>query len=307
MKLRTLKAGEKITVPGAYRLSMAAYHGQPCDGPSISHSGLKTIFHESAAHYWRTAVGLNPDAGAFEETPYVRRGRVAHHLLLGESSFDAVFSVRPEKWGDWRTDAAKRWKALEILDGKTVLEPSVIEDVRGMAEALSKHPLVQAGALNGDIEVSLFWKDEETGIWLKSRPDAIPTDGGDFVDLKVTSSVEYSDLQKAIATYGYNQQGALIGEASRRVLRTEMQSFTLFFVEGSDPYSVRPVQLKDADIEMGARQNRAALRLFAQCVKTNLWPGPGGTQSDAEWIEMPPWAKDRIEDRIAMIERELFL
>ena len=49
----------KVSVPGVYALSMAEYHGDLCVGPSISSSGLRTIWSRSPAHYFH-ASPYNP-------------------------------------------------------------------------------------------------------------------------------------------------------------------------------------------------------------------------------------------------------
>jgi hypothetical protein len=53
----------------------------------------------------------------------------------------------------------------------TVLLPGQIEIIRGMHASLQAHPLITGGILDGAIEHSLIWQDEETGIWLKARGD----------------------------------------------------------------------------------------------------------------------------------------
>ena len=39
------------------------------------------------------------------------------------------------------------------------------------ARALAAHPIVQAGILYGEVEQSMLWKDEETGLWCRARPE----------------------------------------------------------------------------------------------------------------------------------------
>ena len=116
--------GDLITNNGVYDLSMDAYHGQPCDAPSISSSGLKLMW-KSPAHFYDQSQ-LNPANWICEDVdgvqkkvfkhqgdrPHFSLGRAAHHLIfLGRKGFDREFVVRPDKWSDWRTAAAKEWRA----------------------------------------------------------------------------------------------------------------------------------------------------------------------------------------------------
>lgn len=294
-----------IDKPGIYDLSMAQYHSQPCVAPSISSSGLRTIFNKSPAHYWVNS-SLNPDCEPQAETEAFSLGRAAHHLLLGEADFSTLFVVRPEKapdGRDWNGNnlTCKKWIADQQNEGRTVLKIEQINQIRGMARSLAKHPLVQSGILNGDIERSLVWRDEETGMFLKARPDAIPNDSGDFADLKTTISVDGLDLMRTIADYAYHQQAALVADGWQAITGKPIASFTLVFVEKTAPFCTRLVTLKDCDLQRGRLQNRAALRIFAACVESGEWPGPGS--DDAEYMELPTWAQARIDSQLTYLEQ----
>lgn len=305
MNLIPFTKGQVITVPGIYSgVPMMTYHGPGlCDGPSISSSGLRKIFNDSPAHYWVTSP-YNPNRIDEDDKQAFIFGRAAHHTLLGEASFKNHFAVRPEKWDSWRTNDAKAWKAEQILAGLTVLEPKEIEAIKGIAYSLGQHPLVTEGILNGLIECTLVWKDPETGYWLKARPDAIPTDSGDFADLKTTTAVDDDSLEKTVGEYGYAMQGALVAMGARAVMGMEMNSFNLVFVEKKPPHCVRVVALRPADIERGIQQVEASLRAFAQSMKTMKWPGPGGSQIDAAYISPKPWALRKIDERLQELARE---
>lgn len=301
MIAQKLAPGALITEPGVYDLTMDVYHGQPCDGPSISSSGLRTIWSASPAHYW-VESSLNPhriDAG---ERPHFSLGRAAHHLLfLGRTGFDAEFVVRPDKWKDWRTNDAKEWRAEMLAAGLTIITDNELEAITGMARSLGAHPLVKAGILDGAVERSLIWKDRDSGAWLKSRPDVIPNDSGDYADLKTTVSVATDALRRTIADYHYPMQGALVGMASREVLKREMQTFTLVFVEKTEPFCCRVVTLRPSDLERGELQVRAAARTFAECCARQEWPGPGGHQQDAEYLSPADWAVKQIDEQLELL------
>jgi hypothetical protein len=303
--------GKPITRPGVYsRLPLDEYHrGDICDGPSVSSSTLRTVWNFSPAHAWSHSP-LNPQR--VEEADVAARnwrnvGRAAHHLLTAEIGFADQFAVRPEtvggkKWHGNLTEA-KDWLAARKREGKTVLTPADVGAIKGMAVSIGACSLVQAGALNGLIERSFFWKDTETGLWLKARPDAIPSDSGDFTDLKTTRSVQYLDLQKSIADYGYHQQAALVLEGAL-ALGIEATSFSLIWVEKTPPYCVRVTTIKDDDLARGAQQNRIALRTFADCLASGVWPGPGDDRDDAEYVGLPDWSKKQIDDRLKLQLRE---
>jgi len=305
--------GEIIDAPGVYDVGIDWYHDQLCSGPSISSSGLRRVFR-SPAHFWLESE-LNPSRVAPAEPQHFSLGRAAHHLLLGEGEFSKHFVVRPSKWDSWRTNDAKAWRDEAQASGLTVLTPDDIEAVRGMAGLLPwqagmencgllNAPEFVRNALGGQIEKSLIWKDEGTGIWLKSRPDAIPTDSGIFVDLKTTTAVDDHSLANTVLDYGYHVQAALAGMAADKVLGLEMTDFAFVFIEKKPPYSVSIKTLSEDDIIRGEHQVFAAIRIFARCLETGVWPGPTAGQADAQRLSLPDWGRKAIDARLEQLERE---
>lgn len=287
----------KIKAPGVYALPIDAYHGQPCAGPSVSSSGLRTIWAQSPAHFWCRS-SLNPNRLPEDERPAFAVGRLAHKLLLeGREGLEQDFAIRPDEWSDWRSKAAQVWRDEQVLAGRTVITPADLETVTAMANSLAAHPMVKAGILDGFVERSLIWQDAETGIWLKSRPDVIPNASGDYADLKTTTSVSTKALEQSLASFDYAMQGALVGMASEVVLGIPMQSFTLVWVEKAAPFCVRVTTLTPADLERGRLQVRSALRTMARCLERGEWPGPDASD-DAEYLPLPAYAAKRIDDEL---------
>jgi PDDEXK-like domain of unknown function (DUF3799) len=310
MPLKSIKwSGKAITEPGMYsNIALETYHRNDiCDGPSVSSSGLRELFAQSPAHFFTHWSG-NPDCIEREDKKHFILGRALHHLALGEAFFSLLFDIPPATYRDKKTGAVKawtysasycrEWKAHREKLGKAVLQHSDYDRLHGMLHALESHSIVQAGALNGLIERSIFMRDKATGLWLKSRPDSIPDSSVDFVDIKITRSVRWYDLQRTIADYGYHQQGALICHAGREVLGIENPTFTLCFVEQEAPFCIRFVTLKDVDLDRGHRQNRMALDVIARCLASQHWPGPGGDRADAENIELSQRVQDEIDNRL---------
>jgi len=320
--------GSPITRPGVYSgIPIDVYHSAEIMPPGvkcISSSGVRTAVLDSAAHFFDESV-YNPEREEKDTSEAMIIGRAAHHLLLGETDFRRSFVVRPEtypgKTGDAKwimaADYCKRWVATQAAAGLTVLTEGQIERIRGMAAAMQRDPLIKAGALSGYIEHSFFWRDEETGLWLKWRPDALPEGSLDFCDLKCVASVKFDAVQRSLDDYGYNMQGALGRWACRAVLGQEMNSFTLINVESKRPHCVAPYEVesggsvypdghpKESAMDLGERQMRAGLRLIARGFETGHWPGPNGTVSDARPVGLSVWAQRRAEIRLAEIEQEL--
>jgi len=292
------------------RVPMSVYHSDCCEVPSVSSSDLRTLFEKSPAHYWATSP-YNPerieDDDETEKAAFVL-GRAAHHLFLGEDDFSTEFIARPEQiagkpWQGNRTEC-REWLADQAKAGRSVLKPEQIEAVRRMAKSLGAHPMINAGILNGRIEQSMFFRDPQSGLILKSRPDAIPTDSGDFADLKTTRFYGY-DLDREVTRRRYDMQAALCKWAAKATLGLEMESFTFVFVGVEPPNSVEILTLNRPDIEAAERDLRVAVDTMAWCMKSNLWFGPGGTQNDARFVSISERAKESASFRREFLQREV--
>jgi len=304
--------GQRISVPGLYsNVPLKEYHrGDICDGPSISSSGLRMLWKSAPAYYWDKSAHNPERDDSDDDNENFILGRAAHHVICREAGFAKHFIIRPEKAPDgkaWHGNnkSCKDWLKAQKAIGKTVLSSAQVEQIRGMAVALGRMPLFRKGILDGLIEHSMFWRDPITGIWLKARPDCIPTASGDYSDLKTTESVKHLDVQRAIDPeygYGYIMQGALVLEGAL-ALDMEVNSFSLVWVEKKRPFCTRVSTLDDEDIARGAGCNRVALRVFQRCFTAKSWPGPGD-EEDASFLRMSQAARERIDARLEVELKE---
>lgn len=305
MNILDYKPGTKITVPGCYAgLPIDLYHGDCTFGPGISSSGLRIIESKTPMHYWAYSY-LNPNKLPPEPKEHFIFGDAAHKLLLGETGFKEKFAIRPDQWSDWRKDAAKEWRTEQQEAGKSVLVPDDLVIIRHIANQLAADPLVASGILQGKIEHSLIWKDEPTGIWLRSRPDVIPAADGVLVDIKTTTDASDESIQRTVQKLGYAMQGALAGLGMKAALEIDMTDFVLVWLEKKPPYAVN-IQPVDSDwIYWARRQLRRSIDKFAKCIETNDWPGYA--QVGEKSTHMPEWLRKRFEneDENGMIPKDM--
>jgi len=298
--------GSQITKPGWYSgIPLEIYHSPKiCDGYAVSSSDLRTCWRQSPAHM-RAKWAENPQREVKTPPRHYVLGSAAHHLLLGEDHFKTKYIAQPLTYRDkvtardktWHNgaDYCKAWNAKQVASGKVWVTQDELKIIVEMSRSLALEPLVQEGLLRGYVEMSGFVKDQETGLWLKVRPDVVPTLTGDFVDLKTAADVTTVALQSSIRSYGYHQQGGLIWEVAE-ALEHPFESFLLMFIETDVPYCARTVPLTDDDLARGRLMNRAMLRQIADCLAKGRFPGPG--EGDMRPLPLADAERERIDARL---------
>jgi hypothetical protein len=283
--------GQKIGKPGIYSgVPIDAYHGDLCIGPSVSSSGLRTIESKTPLHFYAGSY-LNPDRVAEERNEAFNFGRAAHTLLLGESDFRDKYVVRPDEYRDWRTKAAQQWRGDQEAAGKTVLIPSQITAIRGIARSLETHPLVKQGILYGLVEHTIVCQDKATGVWLKIRPDVVPAADGVLVDAKSTEDASPEAVRRSILNYGYPMQGALGTIVMKEALDLTITDFVLLFFEKKEPHAIAITAIDNEWVSYARRQVRRSIDKFAHCVESGEWPG----YDNETTVYMPDWLRKRLE------------
>lgn len=300
--------GTTITKPGVYSgIPLDAYHTKLdlLDAPSVSKSALKWIIpgHPGASPkaFWGRWA-FNPNHIKAKSSDALDFGKAVHCLLLGDEVFADSFVIRPDKAHDangklkaWNANlaGAKEWLAEQAAAGRTVITAEQLERIRLIHADASRYELVKAGVLNGRVEHSMLMKDAETGLWLRSRPDAIPNDSGLFGDLKTASKFSEDFLQRQVFDAGYYLQGASTRLVCRE-LGIPFETFVLLYVINDDVPDTTHAELRDEDLDLGERAIRYALRTIRQCLDTGDWPGARLFRDGESFVGMKPWDRDRL-------------
>ncbi|PRD42153.1 hypothetical protein C5748_18145 [Phyllobacterium phragmitis] len=280
--------GKRISEPGIIaKLPINVYHSDCCVAPSISSSGLREIAPPEGCplKFWDNSY-LNPDRAPQVEKDHFSLGRAVHTLLLGEDGFKDDFAVRPDEFPDYRTNAAKAWRAKQIAAGKTVLKNDDLIAIEGMANrVINDRDFIDH--LGGRVERTLIIRDQKTGLFIKARPDAIPADTT-IADLKTTADASERGCLTSIKKYNYHMQLALAGTALEILNGRQITDHVLLFIEPKRPYAYNIKPVDNQYIWYGARQNRAALDIFADCMSKGFWPtyySSGYTASPSDFFE----------------------
>lgn len=211
-------------------------------------------------------------------------GTLVHAMVLDQPT-NAVVSEYP----DFRTNAAKAWRAEVEAEGLTVVKAEDYEQAETMRDAvLANATAAKLLAAPGRSEVTVT--GERRGAPLKGRIDRL-ADSGLVIDLKTTRDVSVGAFERALSDYGYACQvahyAALAGSDQRPVfiaVRNERRPAVAVHRIGATTW------------EAARRAVAEAWNRYADCIEADSWPdlhADGITD-----IDMKPWALDALARQI---------
>ncbi len=298
MGIINYKEGMKIKKPCAIRnMPIDVYHAHP----ALSESGLKILLDCPARYYYKYL------SGEYEakEKPSFKIGKACHkYILEGEKAFCQEYWHNPyseltkielvrllqDKFGyDCSISKYPVFDLMQLLLDNEGIEPKDIHlnknelnQVIGTARAIKANKKAySAFHQKGESEISLFWQDEETGVWLKCRPDYLPADHKLVPDYKTCTSVNPEIFYGEFIKYGYHIQAAMYTKGIKAVFDDDVDTFFFVAQEKEPPY-ITQIYMPDSDIILyGDKAVRLAIEKFVDCKDKGLW----GTYSN-DVIEM---------------------
>jgi hypothetical protein len=254
----------------------------------------------SPKHY-RQAMDHRVEKAAFD------LGHLVHAKVLGVGMGVAVIPDDVlSKSGTTGTDAARAFIADARANGLVPVKADVAAKVDAIAEAVLANPKAAAlFSLPGDVEVSLFADDPDTGVHLRGRIDKLGTlaDGRLVnIDLKTTTDVRRRKIVRAIEDFGYDVQSETYKHLLRLTTGKDIAPTHLVFVETDAPHEVRVVQLAHPDwIDGGLHKMRHAIDIYARCIATDTWPGDDDAPGDVEPIMPRPYYLESMDEEEMVI------
>ncbi len=285
-----------INVAGLYPdLPIDEYHSDCCDGVSISSSGLKRIL-DCPARYWAESY-YNP-ARVVKTTKALDFGKAAHALVLGEPEFAAHFIISP--FDAFTTKEARSWRDEQT---KTIVKAADMDAIHAMARRMRETPATARAFTEGKPEQSFIWRDRETGVWLKSRPDWVPEDLATNWSQEYKSAVSIHPRKLSAQAFQlcYDVQAAMTFDGIVAVTGSPPLGIAHVCQEKAEPYLCDLRIFTPDQIDLGRVRYRKALRIFAQCWERHLagapepvaWPAysEAGT-----FFSTPAWVTMDLED-----------
>ena len=276
----------------------AVYHADPVEGGSLSSTGARAMLPPSAPAKFRyEQLHPSPPKAEFD------LGHAAHHMILGTGPELVIIDALDYK----KKDAQDAKKAAHAA-GQVPLLPWQYDLVEDMAAALRNDPV--AGPLlrpsKGRVELTLVWRDVQTGVMLRARVDfARPEIGTDvvyIVDYKTAKSSEPSAIERMIYDRGYHQQMDFYCDGAMESGLTHSPVPLLVVQEKTPPYIVTVTAITKTALDWGSVLNRAAINLYSRCLATDTWPG---YTTDIIASGVPGWAERSYEQALERREYDI--
>lgn len=178
-----------IDDPGYFRLK------------SIDQSQLKQFLKNPADWAYHR---LNDD---HKPTDAMKFGTAFHAYLLGTS--DVVSLPEGETF---RSKDNQKWRDEQLEAGNIIVSYNDMQLLKRMKEGIEQtslmpeYPDYMEIIEQGTKEQCIEWKDRQTGLMLKAKPDLIPAGTDYLVDLKTAQKADAESFAKEVINYGYHIQ-----------------------------------------------------------------------------------------------------
>lgn len=258
-----------------FDLDNQTYH----DSPGLSSSMLVKLMR-SPAHL-REAI-INPP----EQTPAMKFGSAAHAAILEPNLFAGRYVKAPEC--DRRTKAGKEtYESFAIENqGKEILSGDDFDKIKAMVDAVHSHPVASGLLKNGKAEMSAFWRDPNTNLLCKCRPDYYNTKNGIIVDVKTSEDASFKGFQKSISKFNYHIQSAFYLDGISTLEGRSLTDFVHLVVEKEAPHAVGLYVLDDASLDRAREDIKKLLEIYNECVSKNEWPAYA---NEIQNMNLPAW------------------
>lgn len=262
----------------------------------FSKSGLTDMFCPLKFKHYHV------DMGEKKTTDALAVGNAAHILALEPELFDSKFHVLPD--GCIRNEKHSAYQEqLTIANGRQCLTAKDYDMIQGLAKSLANNKISNVLLdAKGKIEASIIWKDLDTGLSLKTRPDFLRDDGV-AVDLKTCITAQPEAFARASYDKGYDISVAMTFEGYKALTGVDLQDYIFLAVEKEPPFvieaynSFTPFDKGDPSqmtyYAVGEWRLRALLDKLLESLNKNKWNSYVGKITP---MSVPSWELKKLED-----------
>ena len=233
-------------------------------------------------------LGPQPDDG----TPSTNFGSLVDCLVTSVEKFDSLFAVAPatypgakgeEKPWTRQANYCKEWEAERVAEGRTVIKADVKEQADLAVTAILADSDVSEllRVSRKQVHIAGIWKDKDTGLEVPIRglldlvpPKEHPVFGKTLADFKTCRNGSPAQWARVVDDQAYDVQASLFFDLYIGATNEDRTDFIHAVQENVAPFHVvKPMpSLSSEFLQWGRAKYQAALKLYAQCLKTGVWP-----------------------------------
>lgn len=227
--------------------------------------------------YWHNPFGKMVKSDLVKEL--MKRALKNNNSLLMFGDISKIKDI--EKFLSTKSNEQLQGALLQVdkIERKEIeLDCNELNQIVSLGQAINNNRHAKnAFSQKGESELSIFWVDEETGLWLKCRPDFLPYDCKLIPDYKTCQSAKPEKFASDFINLKYHVQAALyrtgIYEVTKYLLGEPIEVEDFFFVaqEKKRPF-ITQVYLPEMNIvDYGYKAIRKALDTFLECKQKEVW------------------------------------
>lgn len=269
---------------GMHAISNEQYH----NSKGISRSMLSEI-KKSPFHYYYKYI--DESYVKDEPTPAMNIGSAVHCLALEPHKWNHDFFICTQKTRP-RAGTPALARLIEQANGRIILSIKETELAFLLANKIKEDSYCQLLLRNCEIEQSIYFTHEQTGLQCKVRPDAFH--GTIAFDLKTTADASTRGFQASAYKFDYYLQAAMNFKAFESI-GILLNEFIFIAIEKEPPYAISIDRVIRDDfyacstLDFGLEQFDSRMALLKQCLDSGEWPGYGVRE-----LMVPGWAQKEL-------------
>lgn len=256
------------------------YHNPTMIG--VSRSDIVALLKSYDHYQWQKEHPL-------KETDALVFGKACHAAILEPEKFAERFAMIPDDLNRRTKEGKAAYEKLQADNpGKTLLHEEDYDTIARMMDKVHSHPKARA-LLKGKKEKTFLWKDKETGVICRTRPDVFCDDLKTIVDLKTCSDASTRSFSHDCAKFLYHIQHAFYLDGINTVQEELGQkfaydNFAFVCVEKTPPFGVKVYHLDEEAIKRGRELYQKGLNVFKNPPKYR------GYSTEVEELRLPVYA-----------------
>lgn len=240
-----------------------------------------------------------------EVTASTKKGNLSHLAILQPELFRNKIIVEPKFSGTGMKARKQEW--YDSLNGdEIVVTQKEQDDLFFMIDSVWSHRVARGLLENGKTEVIGYAYDESLDQWLLAQIDLLKDCGP--TDLKTIMSTDRRTVETHLFTMGYYLQAYIYSRVFELITKTKCDDFPFIFVENKRPFTTEVYFCDQDTMTFGQYQLETANKVLKDLtskiemlqkenkeIGKQFWKGQSWS-TDAQKIELPDWAKRKIEN-----------